>query len=662
MIHSFDVYDTVITRTFARPPDLFYALMRRVLADSGRPEPAGEVLEEMVTWRLGLERKARAEARAAGRQDVTFASIYGQCGGATHWGLDPAALMAAEIELEKAATRPVPQMAERIARLRGDGARIVFVSDMYLPGAVIREILEGHGLARPEDGVYVSGDVGLTKSSGDLFRHVLAAEGARPADMRHVGDNLHSDVAMARRLGIPVEHFRAATLGACEGLAAASGLEHCPARSLLAGAGRLARLSLLHAGEDEAVAEVAAGVAAPVLVAYVAWVLQAAREEGRGALHFVSRDGHVLWRIARKLAAPGDPQLSYLHGSRQAWFLAALDAPSPESLNWLIVPGHCRRPDSLLAKLNLSPEEAAALLDGRRPEPGWWRRPLPPGGEPDFFALLAEPPLAARILEKASAARRLARGYLTGQGLAAPGAALVDVGWTQKTQRAVNRILFPGAPPALAGYYFGASLGRIGPAEAGPWRAFLVERDRYLDPGQNLNHVFRNANLIEQVFTRAGHGRVLGYAEGPEGIRPVLAAVSPDPSHSVGSRLASAIGRAAEGLAAELRGIAADPSAVAALRRAALDLLARFLTRPEPRLARAVADIPVADDQNEARSRPLARPLGLLDFTRILSGRCRFEDSCDWLEGAIALSPAWLQPLLRRRPVFERLRAWRKSL
>lgn len=660
MIYSFDVYDTVITRTFARPPDLFYVLVRRVLAGAGRPEPAAEVLEEMVTWRLNLERAARAAARAAGRQDTTFSDIYAGAGG-NPWGLEPAEMMAAELQLEREATRPVPGMRARLDEIRRRGGRIVFVSDMYLPGTVIRGLLAAHGLAQPGDGIYVSGDVGLTKSSGELFRHVLAAEGVGPGEMLHVGDNAHSDIAMARKLGIRVEHVREATLGACEGLFAAAGADHCQARSRLAGAGRLARLSLLAAGEDSNLAEVASGVAAPVLVAYVAWVLQVAREEGRTALHFVSRDGQVLWRIARKLAGPGDPVPRYLHGSRQAWFLAALAGVTPRELDWLVVPGHCRRPRSLLAKLGLTPEEVAPLLDGRRPAPDWWNRPLLPGAEAEaeFLGLLSEPALAARIEEKAAQARRLAREYLTAQGLDAPGAALVDVGWTQKTQRAVNRILFPGEAPRLPGYYFGASLGRVGPAAAGPYRAFLVERDRYLDPGQNLNHVFRNANLVEQVFTRADHGRVLGYAEGPEGVTPVLAEPDADPA---GARLSAAIGRAAEDMAAELAGIAEDPAAVDDLRQAALAVLQAFLARPEPRLARVVADVPVSDDQNETRARPLARPLGLFDLARILSGRCRFEDSCDWLEGAIALSPAWLKPVLRRRAVFERLRAWRKSL
>jgi hypothetical protein len=88
-------------------------------------------------------------------------------------------------------------------------------------------------------------------------------------------------------------------------------------------------------------------------------------------------------------------------------------------------------------------------------------------------------------------------------------------------------------------------------------------------------------------------------------------------------------------------------------------------------LARAVCSLPVFDDQNERRRRPLARPvspgllarlvLGETPLVRLLS-RPRYAESFDWIEGAIALSPAWMRRFLDRERMFLRLKAFRKSL
>lgn len=677
--HSFDVFDTCLVRVFGRPQDLFYALGHRLLDRPGSPAGDDEV-HEFVRARVAAERRAR---QACPAEDLSLAAIYAQYPPNNPLGLAPQALLEAELALERESLRPVPAMLRRINALRGQGAAIAFISDMFLPQAFVRQVLQDHGFLRPGDGLYVSGDRGLTKHTGNLFRQVLADLGLAPGDLLHTGDNPHSDVAVPGRLGIRAQRFAAATLTPLEqGMLGRDG-RTCLARSALAGAGRLARLAWTDtAGTDTAraddirdgrLAAVAANVAAPMLVGFVAWVLDRARAQGIERLWFVARDGQIMHRVALELLkhTPG-PECRYLYGSRQAWFLPSLETFNPRQVDWLVISGHCSRPASIVGKLECSPEEieqAAGLVLG----PAFWSTPLPRGGQGALLDLLDRPAVRALVEAKAQAARARLLAYLRQEGVAdkAP-VTLVDVGWTLKAQQALARVLrAAGLDCPVSGFYLGVSQSGLPASEAGPYQAYFLERDNWFDPAQPMNFLFRNANLVEQVFTAATHGQTVGY--GPDEsdtagtMRPVL---RPDP-RSQGTLDAV---RGMQECILEFARCAAQAGATRhpeILFRVALEALRSFLTRPGPELAGAVRDLPVYDDQNETRRRALARPVSLRTLAHLLAAQTRlarllpgprFEQSFDWIEGSVDLSPRWMRPLLRSQRLFLRLKEYRKSL
>jgi hypothetical protein len=113
---------------------------------------------------------------------------------------------------------------------------------------------------------------------------------------------------------------------------------------------------------------------------------------------------------------------------------------------------------------------------------------------------------------------------------------------------------------------------------------------------------------------------------------------------------------------AALGGALDDPDA---LRAAAAGSLKAFLGSPDPELVRALAGCHVGDDQNESRSRPLARPLTMGDFVAPLLRRGNsadpYEHSFDWLEGTFALSPPWCRRLTQHEKIFEYFRKYRMS-
>lgn len=184
-IVSFDVFDTLLVRPALQPRDIFYLLAKKVDAAYG------------VDF-IRLRWNAEAEL---GRLNAGIREIYDFMARKHHLDARTAeALMAEEIRCEATLLAPRPDVRELYEQAVKLGKRVIAVSDMYLPGEVIADILRRKGF--PMDAVYVSCDHGARKSDGALYDIVLAAEGGHPSEMLHVGDNWQSDYmeALGKRI------------------------------------------------------------------------------------------------------------------------------------------------------------------------------------------------------------------------------------------------------------------------------------------------------------------------------------------------------------------------------------------------------------------------------------------------------------------------------
>lgn len=195
--YSFDVFDTVITRTVLRPKDVFHLMRQRLEAQHAQlPRPLLECFWGARVWSEFLAR------RRSGTEDITLSQIYGTLAG--EFRLDRSGqdlLVSAELVVESEVLVPIDGAVKLVAAARR-GAPVVFISDMYLPSAFIRGILERCGLLVAGDRLYVSGEVGITKGSGGLFRHVLDDLKIQPGQLVHCGDNPVADRLVPSSLDI----------------------------------------------------------------------------------------------------------------------------------------------------------------------------------------------------------------------------------------------------------------------------------------------------------------------------------------------------------------------------------------------------------------------------------------------------------------------------
>ncbi len=195
---SFDIFDTILTRTVLYPRDVFH-LVQGALANSV-PAVPGRLARSFWGGRVWAEFIARRQRNS---EDISLTDIYRVI--ARRHVLDDRqrnGLMQLELAMESLVLVPVPGAAQLVDNWRSQVDRVVFASDMYLPTVFLREILERHGLFADGDRIYVSGELGKTKASGQLFWLMLEDLGITPGEMVHIGDNHLADCLIPQSLGI----------------------------------------------------------------------------------------------------------------------------------------------------------------------------------------------------------------------------------------------------------------------------------------------------------------------------------------------------------------------------------------------------------------------------------------------------------------------------
>ena len=198
---SFDVFDTIITRNVYHPQDIFLKIQGK-LSNIYPNELPEELIHNYRNIRLNAESTARTEL--AGKEEVTLSEILSVI--ARRFQLDNTSvdkLKELEIEEELASVVLVDSVANLLWRARDNGYGIIFISDMYLPDNVIRDMLIKVRVFSPGDHLYVSGSIGSKKTSGRLFQHVLNDLKVCTDQIVHIGDYLISDyIAPKFKLGI----------------------------------------------------------------------------------------------------------------------------------------------------------------------------------------------------------------------------------------------------------------------------------------------------------------------------------------------------------------------------------------------------------------------------------------------------------------------------
>ena len=260
---SFDIFDTTLIRKCGKPGNIFYLLAHRLYPNDTAKR------EAFLVWRRKAENEARREHLG---KDVTIDDIYSSNELKGFDEYDKKELIEAEKSVEAEQLTVNPAIRDIINGKREQGYTICFISDMYLPSRILKEVLAREGCIKEDENVYVSCEWNARKSNGKLYKKLKKE--VRPTEWEHYGDHHVSDIKKAREHGI-----KATVVNTDFTVAEMHTIQPCNSRlyyesSILTGLSRAARV---HFGND-AYTTIAANFVAPAYIAYTHFVIESAKK------------------------------------------------------------------------------------------------------------------------------------------------------------------------------------------------------------------------------------------------------------------------------------------------------------------------------------------------------------------------------------------------
>lgn len=200
---SLDVFDTLVARV-ETPEQVQRAVCRAVAERLG----GSVAVSETVVWRMRQETETALREQSAAN-GLDYECRYGDL--LPLWmekltGERDSELceyvLHTELALEKQALYVKAGVNDFLNWLAALPVRVYAISDMYLDGEWLRDLLADKGLLDFFTGVYVSADSGLCKYSGRLYQTVASEQSIQLMQWVHIGDNPVSDRRAACEVGL----------------------------------------------------------------------------------------------------------------------------------------------------------------------------------------------------------------------------------------------------------------------------------------------------------------------------------------------------------------------------------------------------------------------------------------------------------------------------
>lgn len=315
---SFDIFDTLLCRRVMYPADVFL-LMDGMLTDR--------------SYRFSEERR-KAETELPEESNYTIYDIYrifrkntGETESETN------RILRLEIESEKRVARRREKMCRILEWSLHQEKTVYLISDMYLDGRILEEILKHHGITGYKK-LYVSSDYKSSKQE-KLFEIIWEQERLKGMKWLHVGDSLFADVYAPKQYGIDTFQIYAVAELLGQGIYStviekSRSLEERMVAGAFASSAYNDPFGNFYRNGKLVVSD--AGMAAELLVAPLVWkyitaLMTKTRKCKDAQILFPSRDGYLLKKIYDRIAGSGKyegiPESKYIYTSRRAALVAA---------------------------------------------------------------------------------------------------------------------------------------------------------------------------------------------------------------------------------------------------------------------------------------------------------------------------------------------------
>ena len=470
--YSFDIFDTCISRLCGTQNNLFYLLANSILG----VEAEEELKREFILIRERAEVRARNESKF---DDITIADIYKFANFENLTLVDKSQILLKELDMEMLSIISISSAKVKIDELKNAGNNIIFISDMYLPKTFLEEILSRHELFTKGDLVFVSGELGKSKSTGSIYKYIRNVLAIKKQDKWiHFGDNYISDVVKAKQNNIKANHVKNG-FSHQDNLAIFKGFN---IDSIFINVSKSIELSF----PNDPKYIFAAGYIAPIYVSFLFLLLNQAKRDGIKHLYFLSRDCLIIFELAKKISQLY-PEITfhYLFVSRKSLYFSGLEHLDTKSM--LDMFGDINAKDFFyyleLSHLYNSKYQHLSDLTGE-----------------SLFDFVFNDVHLLNLLKQAwEVQKQLCKEYLTQEGLNnSNNIGIVDIRGSRRCQKAINTILGLNNTPIKA-YYLEVTRNSIPIAKKESYWSAITS-----------NHKF-DGNIIEQYFSISDQLRTVGY-------------------------------------------------------------------------------------------------------------------------------------------------------
>ncbi len=316
---SFDIFDTLIMRRTLFPEDVFI------------------IVEQKLKARGFLCDFAANRKRAVLENTIpnpNIYEIYNQF--AEFTGLSSQQcqeILALELEIEAKVLVRRNSVAEALKCIHQMGKPVFLITDMYLPGEMIREILSGLGITQYDD-LLVSCDNRSLKAE-NLFS--IYREKHPYGRYLHIGDNLLSDIACGEKNGMDVLYLPSAI----------HAFQERDTKNLLGLANTVYERNMLgfmladlyndpFAMPEERewqIRDMALTAIAPIVFCMLAKLKGIVEKGNYAGILFASRDGYLLKSLYEEIKGEEDPEAIYFYTSRRA--VTNVNCEEEEQILWL---------------------------------------------------------------------------------------------------------------------------------------------------------------------------------------------------------------------------------------------------------------------------------------------------------------------------------------
>lgn len=524
-----DVWDTILRRRCHPDEVKLFVARALLLAHAEQIQPHLRTPMALFHLRQYCEHVIGQESVAMGLDDeYRLDAVLARCVTYAMPTASPAAVETIArwlLELELAQEHRVTDADPNVAKLleAAGPTRKIALSDFYFDAADLRALLKAKVPHIAFDDVVTSADVGLNKRSGRLFRYIVDRERITPAQISHIGDNEHADVAVPAAQGIHAVHYLPHHETAVRaGHRNRWAVRATPAALTHALRGEIARNVRAPRGMsiDQQEMFYFGARCAPLYVGLVLRAIEEALTRKVPTVHYFTREGVFFRQVHDAIAdaAPGKsllgvplPASEILEVSRLATFCASLREVTAKEFMRMWNLYSTQSIGGLLASLDIPEIAVRPILEFHSIDPT--EQIQYPWLDARVQGLLADRRFTGTILRARSQRRAVLHRYLASHGFVDDGApkVIVDIGWRGTIQDNLAHAC-PGS--FISGIYLG--MHRVLNEQPANVAKSAYACDAALDPvhaGLLLEHV-----QPLEVLSNSPDGSVRGYRPTEGGI------------------------------------------------------------------------------------------------------------------------------------------------